>query len=106
MQKLSSPSYVWMEITLKRPGSSPGHEEWRPPQGDPTMQQLYQGAEEKPEECKTEESLVQLRSAVERKVASSNPTDDEVFLGHSSLRKLTIMMESQFHVPIQSWLGL
>ena len=51
---------VWMEITFEGPGSTPGLEEWRSPQGDPTMQQLYQGTEEKSEECKTKELLVQL----------------------------------------------
>ena len=68
-----------METTLEGPGSTPGHEEWRPAHGDPTMQQLDQEAEEKPEERKSEESQVQLRSAVECKVAGSNPTDYKVF---------------------------
>ena len=77
-----------METTPEGPGSTPGHEEWQSHRGDPTMQQLYQGAEEKPEERKTEELLVQLQSAVERKVAGSYLTDDTVFSGHSSLRNL------------------
>ena len=37
---------VWMEYTLERPSSNLGHEEWRPPQGDPTKEQLYQGADQ------------------------------------------------------------
>ena len=45
---------VWMETTLERLDLTPSHEEWRPPQGDPTKQQLYQGAEKMPEEHKPE----------------------------------------------------
>ena len=75
-----------METTPEGPGSTPGHEEWQSHRGDPTMQQLYQGAKEKPEERKTEESLVQLRSDVERKVAGSYLKDDKAFSGHSSLQ--------------------
>ena len=52
----SGAGFVWMETTLERLGSTPSHEEWRPPQGDPTEQLLYQGAE-MPEERKPEESL-------------------------------------------------
>ena len=34
----SGAGVVWMETTLERLGSNPRHEEWRPPQGDPTEQ--------------------------------------------------------------------
>ena len=37
---------VWMETTLERLGSTPSHEEWKPPQGDPTRQLLHQGADQ------------------------------------------------------------
>ena len=60
-----------METTLERLGLTPSHEEWRPPQGDPTEQLLYQGAEML-EECKPEESL---STEVEHKVVGSIPMD-------------------------------
>ena len=47
--------YCFDGYTLERLGSTPSHEEWQPPQGDPTKQPLYQGAEIKPEERKPEE---------------------------------------------------
>ena len=55
----------------------PSHEECQPPQGDPTKQRLYQGAEIMPDECKPEESLCTVKSGAQ--VAVAIPTDDEVF---------------------------
>ena len=52
---------VCLETTLERQGLTPSHEEWQPPQGDPTEELLYQGAE-MPEERKPEESLCTERS--------------------------------------------
>ena len=72
---------VWMETTLERLGLTPSQEEWRPPQGDPTEQLLYQGAE-MPEERKSEESLC---TKVEQKVRGSILTDNEVFWPFFSL---------------------
>ena len=66
-----------METTLESQSLTPSHEKWPQPQGDPTKQLLYQGAE-MPEEHKLEESL--RTEGLERKVAGSIPTNKKVFL--------------------------
>ena len=71
-----------METSFERLGSTPSHEEWRPPQGDPTEQLLYQGAK-MPEECKPEESLCPEKWSAR---SGSIPTEDKVFLPFFTLK--------------------
>ena len=70
---------AWMDTSLERLGSTPSHEEWQSPQGDPTKQLLYQGAETKSWKNASLRSRFALNQKVERKVAVSIPMGDEVF---------------------------
>ena len=91
---LSKPwgAVVLMENTLERLGLTPSHEEWRPPQGDPTKQLLYQGAEIKPVERKPEELLCTESKKWSAGLWVRSPWTTK-FLGHSLPQNLTIMMK-------------
>ena len=85
--------------TLERLGSNPSHEKWRPPQGAPTTQPLYQGAENA---GRTQDRRVASARDVERKVVSSSPTADKDFSGRFSSSNSRDNVD-KCQMPILSW---